>query len=50
LLDSLHAAQHILEMFRRALSEGAVRRHVDRLGNRLTKITSETRELGTPGK
>ena len=50
LLDSLHAAQHILEMFRRALPEGPVRRHVDRLGNRLTKTASETRKLGTPGK
>jgi hypothetical protein len=50
LLDSLHAAQHILEMFRRGLPEGPVRTHVDRLANRLTKIASETRKLDTPAK
>jgi integrase len=46
LLDSLHVAEHILEMFRRTLPQGSDRRLLDRLANRLTKITSETRKLG----
>jgi site-specific recombinase XerD len=46
LLDSLHVAQHVLEMFRRALPQGSDRRLLDRLANRLTKITSEARKLG----
>ena len=45
LLDSLHVAQHVLEMFRRTLPQGSDRRLLDRLANRLTKITSETRKL-----
>jgi hypothetical protein len=45
LLDSLHLTQHILEMFRRTLPEGPDRRLLDRLANRLSKITSETRKL-----
>ena len=45
LLDSLHLAQHVLEMFRRALPQGSDRRRLDRLANRLSKITSETRKL-----
>jgi hypothetical protein len=48
LLDSLHLAQHVLEMLRRALPQGPDRRLLDRLANRLTKITSETKKLG-PG-
>ena len=47
-LDSLLAAQHVLEMFRRALPNGTSRRHLDRLSNRLTKILSEARKLTTP--
>jgi len=47
-IDSLLAAQHVLEMFRRALPNGTSRRHLDRLSNRLTKILSEARELATP--
>ena len=47
-LDSLLAAQHVLEMFRRALPDRASRRRLDRLSNRLTKILSETRKLATP--
>jgi len=47
-LDSLLAAQHTLEMFRRALPNGSPRRHFDRLSNRLTKILSEARKLATP--
>jgi integrase len=45
LLDSLHLAQHVLEMFRRTLPQGPDRGLLDRLANRLTKITSETRNL-----
>ena len=47
-IDSLQAAQHALEMFRRALPMGAARSCLDRLSNRLTKITTEARKLGTP--
>jgi integrase len=46
LLDSLHLAQHVLEMFRRTLPQGPDRRLLDRLANRLTKIASETKKLG----
>ena len=46
LLDSLHVAHHVLEMFRRTLPQGRQRRLLDRLANRLTKITSEMRKLG----
>ena len=46
--DSLLAAQHVLEMFRRALPNGRSRRRLDRLSNRLTKILSEARKLTTP--
>jgi hypothetical protein len=45
-LDSLHLFQHVLEMLRRTLPQGTDRRLLDRLANRLTKITSETRKLG----
>jgi integrase len=45
LLDSLDAAQHILEMFRRDLTDDSVRRLLDRLGDRLSKIVTELREL-----
>jgi integrase len=47
-IDSLLAAQHALEMFRRALPIGVARRCLARLSNRLTKITTEARKLGTP--
>ncbi len=40
-LDSLQAAQHILEMFRRSLADGPARRSLDRLANRLTKLLTE---------
>src|SRR6266516_5484500 len=50
LIDSLLAAQHVLEMFRRALPDGASRRRLDRRSNRLTKIVLETRKLRTPLK
>jgi hypothetical protein len=47
-IDSLLAAQHVLEMFRRTLPNGASRRSLDRLSNRLTKIVTEARKLNTP--
>jgi integrase len=47
-IDSLQAAQHALEMFRRGLPSGAARSCLDRLSNRLTKIAAETRKLRTP--
>ena len=50
LIDSLLAAQHVMEMFRRALPDGAPRRCLDRLSNRLTKILSEARKLNAPRK
>jgi hypothetical protein len=47
-IDSLLGAQHVLEMFRRALPNGTSRRRLDRLSNRLTKILTEARKLATP--
>lgn len=49
-IDSLLTAQHVMEMFRRNLPDGAPRRCLDRLSNRLTKILSEARKLDPPGK
>ena len=49
-IDALLAAQHVMEMFRRDLSDGARRRRLNRLANRLTKILSEARKLNIPGK
>jgi integrase len=46
-VDSLQAAQHALEMFRRTLPVGAARSCLDRLSNRLTKIAAELRKIGT---
>jgi integrase len=45
LVDSLRAAQHVLEMFRRNLPEGSDRCLLDRLANRLTKITAEAQTI-----
>jgi integrase len=47
-IDSLLAAQHVLEMFRRSLPNDTSRRRLDRLSNRLTKILIEARTLATP--
>ena len=47
-IDALLSAQHVLEMFRRTLSDGASRRCLDRLSNRLSKIVAEMRKLTTP--
>jgi len=46
-IHSLLTAQHVLEMFRRALPDGASRDRLNRLSNRLTKIVTETRKLTT---
>jgi hypothetical protein len=48
LIDSLLAAQHVLEMFRRTLPNDTSRRCLDRLSHRLTKILGEARKLGIP--
>jgi hypothetical protein len=47
-IDSLLAAQHVLEKFRRTLPKGTARLHLNRLTNRLTKILIEARNLATP--
>ena len=44
-LDSIIAAHHVLEMFRRTLPDNHMRKDLDRLSNRLTKILAETRKL-----
>jgi integrase len=44
-IDSLQAAHHALEMFRRTLPTGTARTSLDRLSNRLTKIVTLTRKL-----
>ena len=46
-IDSLLAAQHVLEMFRRTLPDSPSRASLNRLSNRLTKILSEARKLPT---
>ncbi|MGH9627661.1 MAG: hypothetical protein ACRD7E_04885, partial [Bryobacteraceae bacterium] len=45
LLDSVRAAQHVLEMFRRAVTDDSTRRVLNRLGNRLTKIIAELSKI-----
>jgi hypothetical protein len=50
LLDSLRTAQHVLEMFRRGVTETPRRRLLDRLANRLVKIVGETKKLKAPEK
>jgi site-specific recombinase XerD len=44
-LDSLLATKHVLEMFRRTLSNGVSRSRLGRLSNRLTKILAAVRKL-----
>jgi integrase len=46
-IDALLFAQHVLEMFRRALPEGPSRTSLARLSNRLTKILAQARKLTT---
>jgi hypothetical protein len=43
----LSSAQHVLEMFRRALPDRASRTLLARLSNRLAKILTEVRKLPT---
>jgi integrase len=47
-VDSLLFTQHAIEMFRRSLPDGSLRRCLDRLSNRLTKILSEARKFSPP--
>ena len=50
IVEALQIAQHVMEMFRRALPECPCRRRIDRLSNRLIKIISEARTLDAPQK
>jgi integrase len=45
-IDALAGAQHVVEMFRRTLPDGAIRKCLDRLSNRLTKIITVAKSLG----
>jgi site-specific recombinase XerD len=47
LIESLVAAQHVMEMFRRSLSNGDARNRLLRLSIRLIKILTEIRKLHT---
>jgi integrase len=47
-LDSLLAAQHALQMFRRTLPNGNTRISFNRLSNRLIKIIAEARKIPSP--
>jgi Zn-dependent protease len=49
LLASLRAAQHVLEMFRRAVTDDSTRRLLDRIGNRLIKLVAELSQI-TPAE
>ena len=49
-IDALLTAQHVLEMYRRSLTDKPSRRSLERLGNRLTKILAEIRSLQPPPK
>ena len=50
LIEALKSAQHVLEMFRRPLPEGASRRRLGRPANRLTMMVCEAHTLETPDK
>ncbi len=50
IIQSILASQHLLEMFRRSLSDDATRRHLNRVLNRLTKILTVLRNLVPPIK
>jgi hypothetical protein len=50
IIQSILASQHLLEMFRRSLSDDAPRRQLGRLSNRLTKILAALRCLAPPTK
>jgi site-specific recombinase XerD len=46
-IDALIAAQHVMEMFRRSLTNGSARNRLLRLSKRLIKIIAEIRKLHT---
>jgi hypothetical protein len=46
-IDALLGAHHVLEMFRRTVSDVGSRACLDRLSNRLTKIIGEAKRLST---
>jgi hypothetical protein len=48
LSQALAITQHLLEMYRRQLSNGAEQRTLNRLTNRLTKVATELASLTTP--
>lgn len=48
LIDSLTAAQHVLEIYRRSITHDSTRRLLDRLANRIVKILTATRKLAPP--
>jgi hypothetical protein len=50
LIDSLTAAQHVLEIYRRNVADDSARRLLDRLANRIVKILTQTRKLKPPPK
>ena len=45
LIDSLQAAQHVLQMYRRNLPDTSARRALDRLANRFAKILAAVKNL-----
>jgi hypothetical protein len=45
IIQSILASQHLLEMFRRSLSDNAPRRQLGRLSNRLAKIVAMLRKV-----
>jgi site-specific recombinase XerD len=50
LIDSLTAARHVLEMYRRNVADNSARRLLGRLVNRIVKILAETKKLAPPAK
>jgi len=46
-LDSIRAAQHVLELFRHTFPEDVTRKRLGRLSNRLIKILAEASKLAT---
>ncbi len=45
LINSLKAAQHVLEIYRRNVTDPSARRLLNRLANRIVKILTQTRKL-----
>jgi len=48
--QSMATSRHLLEMYRRQLPDEKLRRKLERLANRLTKVTAELERLFTPEK